>query len=288
MSDDGKFAFVVIALLGNPFSPAYARARKHGPANALQFCSMNVALYAKSASAWSLAERTVSDSDRSESRLAIGKSSLHWEGDRLIVDIDEHTTPFGRPVRGKIIVHPEAHTRLELTLDDLGQHRWWPIAPLAHIEVDFPQPGVRFSGHGYYDANAGDLPLESTFENWSWSRARIGDNALLTYDVACSSGAESTLAFKVSSRGEIEKLENLRSAPLPRTFWGLDRQARTEGDQPLRVLRTLEDGPFYARALVETHVDGRAVIAMHETLAGHRLRRTVVRMMTEFRMRRIF
>jgi carotenoid 1,2-hydratase len=53
-------------------------------------------------------------------------------------------------------------------------------------------------------------------------------------------------------------------------------------------VRTLEDGPFYARALIETQVEGRPVVAMHETLAAHRLRRGIVRILTEFRMRRIF
>jgi carotenoid 1,2-hydratase len=291
VSDDGKFAVVVIALLGNPFSPAYARARKRGPANALQFCSMNVALYAKGASAWSLAECNITDSDRTASRLTIGKSSVSWVGDQLVVDIDERTTPLGRPVRGKIIVHPEAHTGLELSLDDQDQHRWWPIAPLARMEVDFSEPGARFSGHGYYDANAGDLPLESTFEHWSWSRARLDDGALLTYDVTPSQGSKSSLAFKISARGEIEKLDHLVQVPLPRTRWGLDREARieqTENASPVRVLRSLEDGPFYSRALVETHVDGERVVAMHETLAAHRLRRGIVRILTEFRMRRIF
>ncbi len=249
---------------------------------------MNVALYAKKASAWSLAECNITNADRTSSSLAIGKNSVSWVGDQLVVDIDERTTPLGRPVRGKIIVHPEAHTGLELCLDDRNEHRWWPIAPLARMEVDFAEPGVRFSGHGYYDANAGDVPLESTFEEWSWSRARTNDGALLTYDVTPSSGSKSSLAFQISSRGEIEKLDQLVQAPLPRTRWGLAREARVEANSEVRVLRSLEDGPFYSRALIETHVGGAPVIAMHETLAAHRLRRGIVRILTEFRMRRIF
>ena len=245
-------------------------------------------MYAKKAAAWSLAECNITNADRTATSLAIGKSSVSWVGDRLVVDIDEHTTPLGRPVRGKIVVHPEAHTGLELNLDDQQQHRWWPIAPMARMEVDFAQPGVRFSGHGYYDANAGDVPLESTFESWSWSRAQLHDGALLTYDVTPTSGSRSSLAFKLSSRGEIEKLDHLVQTPLARTRWGLDREARIEKNSPLRILRSLEDGPFYARALVETHVDGVPVVAMHETLAAHRLRRGIVQYFTEFRMRRVF
>jgi carotenoid 1,2-hydratase len=287
VSDDGELAIVVIALLGNPFSPAYARARRGGPANALDFSSMNVAIYGRVRSAWALAERRVTDGDRTAHGVAIGASSMRWDGDRLVVDIDERTTPFGRRLRGRVIVHPEATTGLVHPIDARGEHSWWPIAPLARISVDLPQPGVRFTGHGYHDANAGDVPIPDAFERWSWSRGRTGDGAaLLTYDVALRDGRLRTLAFEVSSRGEIADLPHTWRAPLAPTAWGLARRARVDAGEPARVVRVLEDGPFYARALVETRLGGRGVVAMHEELAAHRLRRLWVRFLTGFRMRR--
>ncbi len=284
MSDDGASAVVVIALLGNPFSPAYARARQLGAANALGFCAMNVALYARGASGWALRERRVAVAQRAADGVAIGASTMRWDGDRLAIDLDERTTPFGRPVRGTIVLHPEAHTGLDLPVDERGDHRWWPVAPLARIEVNLPQPGVRFSGHGYHDANAGTSPLESTFESWNWSRARAEGAALLTYDLACSSGAERSLALRVSPRGEIDDLERSRKAPLARTIWALERHAHADRGHGARVVRTLEDGPFYARALVETRLGGRPVLAMHEALAPHRLRRAWVRLLAGARI----
>ncbi len=292
MSADGRSAIVVIAMLGNPFSPAYARAREAasaGSADALAHSSMNVALYGDAASAWTLAERRVSPAERSGGSLAIGASSMRWEGDRLVVDIDERTTPFTfrRPLRGRIVVHPEAASRLEMVIDEHGLHRWWPVAPLARIEVDLQEPRVRFSGHGYHDANAGAVPLEATFEDWSWSRARsaAGDAALVTYDVACSSGATRSLAFRVKKSGDVEDLAGTERSPLGRTFWGLPRHARVDGGAPMRVVRSLENGPFYARALVETRLGGERVVAMHEQLAAHRLRRAWVRFCTKHKMR---
>lgn len=289
MSDDGKSAVVVIALLGNPFSPAYANARERGPADALPFSSMNVALYGDAASAWALAEQKVAPAERAAESLVIGRSRIGWEGDRLVVDIDEQTTPFFRrqPLRGRIVVHPEARSGLEIDIDERGQHRWWPVAPLARIEVDLKVPGVRFSGHGYHDANAGDVPLEATFETWNWSRARTpsGDAALLTYDVTCSSGAEPHLAFQVKKDGTVEHLERSWRAPLGRSLWQLARHARVDEGAAARVVRSLEDGPFYARALVETRVFGHPVVAMHEQLAAHRLRQRWVRFCTGYKMR---
>jgi carotenoid 1,2-hydratase len=285
VSDDGRSAVVVIALLGNPFSPAYSRGRQRDGARALSFCSMNVAIYGRGASAWSLAEREVAEGDRAPTGVSIGASAMRWAGDRLVVEIDERTTPMGRPVRGRIVVHPETRTGLELTIDERAEHRWWPIAPLSRIEVDLPLPGVRFSGHGYHDANAGAVPLESSFESWNWSRARSEHGALLTYDVACSSGTQRSLAFEVSRSGRIEPLENLRQAPLRRTKWGLEQMVRADEGHDVRQLRSLEDGPFYTRALVETRLGGHRVVAMHEVLAAHRLRRPWVRFLTAFRMR---
>ncbi len=286
MSDDGASAIVVIALLGNPFSPAYSWARRRDGARALNFCSMNVAIYARGASAWTLVERQVAERDRAPTGVAIGGSAMRWTGGHLVVEIDERTTPMGRPVRGRIVLHPETRTDLELTIDERSEHRWWPIAPLCRIEVDMLFPGVRFSGHGYHDANAGAVPLESSFENWSWSRARSEHGALLTYDVACSSGTQRSLAFQVSRGGVIEALENLRQVRLRRTSWGLEQIARADDGYDARQVRSLEDGPFYARALVETRLGGRGVVAMHEVLAAHRLRRHWVRFLASFRMRR--
>jgi carotenoid 1,2-hydratase len=286
VSDDGRAAVVVIALLGNPFSPAYLRARDLGPAGALGHCSMNVAVYARGASAWALDERPLAGHERAADGVAIGGSSMRWDGDRLVIDVDERTTPFRRPVRGRIVLRPEARTGLDLPIDERGEHRWWPVAPLARIEVDLPWPGVRFSGHGYHDANAGAVPLEAAFESWSWSRAR-SDGALLTYDVACSSGAERSLAFRVTPRGDVEDLDRLGSARLAPTVWALPRRARADRGHGGRVVRSLEDGPFYARSLVATRLGGGPVVAMHETLAPHRLRRDWVRRIIGARIRQV-
>lgn len=286
MSDDGELAIVIIALLGNPFSPSYGRARARGVASALSYCSMNVALYAtRGPSAWAFRERGVEESARGENEITIGASTMRWEGDRLVVDLDERTVPSGRPLRGRVTVHPQAYTGLELPLDPQGEHRWWPVAPLARIEVDLASPRIRFSGHGYHDANAGAVPVESSFVDWSWSRARTDEGALLTYDLSCTSGAERSHAFAVSPAGVVTPLQNLGTARLARTRWGLARRTRVDRGHEARVVRSLEDGPFYARALVETRLGGRPAVAMHETLAAHRLRRAWVRTLTSFRLR---
>jgi carotenoid 1,2-hydratase len=210
---------------------------------------------------------------------------MRWDGDRLIAEICERTSPLGRPVQGTVTLRPELLSGLALQIDGRGEHRWWPVAPLARVEVDLPEPGVRFVGHGYYDVNAGQVPLEAAFDTWSWSRARSGDTAYLTYDAAELQGTRRSLAFKVSARGEVQDIAPVWSTPIGRTWFGLTPEARLDLGQHCRVVRSLEDGPFYARSLVSMRFDGQPVVAMHESLAAQRLRRGWVRWMVKHRMR---
>lgn len=288
VSDDGEVALVLIALVGNPFSPAYARARARGPAVATSYASMNVALYSRRESWFSLRERALSAQHRQPDGVAIGGSTMRWEGGSLVADIDETTTPFGRRVRGRLVLRPDgAAGARAVALDRAGHHRWWPVAPLARVEVELEEPRLRFRGHGYHDANAGMVPLEATFDTWSWARARTSRGAVVTYDVREKDGFERSLATRIGPNGDAAPVAAPYESPLPRTLWGIRRHARTDRSDAAPILgRALEDGPFYARALVHTSLDGERVTAMHEVLSASRLAQSWVRFLTGFRIGR--
>ena len=276
VSDDGAFAVVAIALLGNPFSPAYARAA-HG--NPLSFCALNVAVYGRRGSVWSLTERAVGASDRTASRVAIGPSSMAWENDALVVRVDEKKAPFGGALRGTIRLRPEASGTTPIALH--AAHTWWPVAPVSRIEVDLD--GIRFAGHGYHDANAGDAPLETAFSHWTWSRARLRNgSAFVAYDSVGVGGVRAR-AFSFDRRGARTEVDGIPSHRLPRTRWGLHRSAR---GPRARLVRALEDTPFYARSLVRSRLFGDDVTMMHETLSCERLAARWVRFLLPFRTRR--
>jgi carotenoid 1,2-hydratase len=279
----------VIALVGNPFSPSYARARARGRAPALDFAAMNVALYGPRVSAWTLHERAAASVSRQPEGITIGRSAMRWSGDALVVDVEERCVAFGGrsagPLRGRVVVRPRVLVSDGVALTGDGAHRWWPVAPMADVEVDFRSPDVRFRGHGYHDANAGDSPLEGTFRAWHWLRARSGRDALLAYDVLEASGAASDVALRVRASGQIDALPTER-VTTSRTAWGLVRHVRADAGAPARVSRALEDGPFYARALVETRLGGQDIVAMHETLDARRLGQAWVRFLARFRTRR--
>jgi carotenoid 1,2-hydratase len=269
------------------FSPYYARARQRGDADPLQHCALNVALYSNGRKRWALTERNKRAVVRSASTLSIGPSALHWDGEALTIDIDEMTFPLPSSIRGQVRVRPTVLTTHTVALDDEGLHHWSPLAPSSRVEVELTQPGMRWQGRGYLDSNRGAVPLEDSFTQWHWSRAAIGDDTVVLYDVTRRSGTPLALATRFRANGEVETLPPVHTAHLPHTGWRIARATRSDLGHPAHVLRTLEDTPFYARSLVSTHVDGAAVTAMHESLSLERFRTRWVRTLLPFRMPRV-
>jgi len=274
-------------MLGNVFSPRWARARRQDAAvSGMDFSTFNVALQSQGARRWTLTERTSNRVVRSADRLAIGGSELAWRGDDLIATIDERSAPWGSPVRGTIRLTPLCHSERSFDLDPDGHHVWSPRVPLARIEVDLIEPRVRFSGMGYLDANHGGAPLEDTFASWSWSRVSNGHGTAIRYDVTLRDGTERRLALRMR-QGTLEVDDGEPKALLPSTRFGLARPIRSEArdDAPPRLVRTLEDGPFYARSMVEATLDGVPARGIHETVSLDRFRSAWVQWLLQFRMR---
>jgi carotenoid 1,2-hydratase len=285
VSDDGRFTIVVIALLGNPFSPTYARARARGRARALDFCALHVALYGPRRALWALSERSIPDQSRGPRELVMGRSRVAFERGALVIDVHESTTPLPGVVRGRVILRPEIVSPISVTLDAAGDHVWWPVAPLSHVEVDLQSPDVRFRGHGYHDANAGRVPIDASFSGWTWSRARLGDRVAVAYDVIERSG-DSHARGMVFGASTTAALERTWQAPLRPSAWRLERSAAADHGHAACVARSLTDSPFYARSLVKTRLLGQETVAVHEVLSADRLRSAWVRFLLGFRMAR--
>lgn len=298
LSDDRQYGLTVIAFIGSVFSPYYARARARQPgADAGDYCAFNVALYStgdasKAPRRWSMTERGRAAVARSAQRLAIGRSSLGADRAGLVLQIDETTCPWPSPLRGTIRLRPAAFASTVHRLDANGRHRWQPLAPQAPVEVDFEQPALHWRGHGYFDTNDGDEPLEDAFDGWHWSRTVGADHAAGTvvhYDVAPRAGGRHVIALRYEADGQCRRLEPSLLQPLDPTGWRLARAVRSEaGGAPSapRLMRTLEDTPFYSRSLVAVRAEGRHCMAMHESLSLARFRAPWVRWLLPFRMPR--
>jgi carotenoid 1,2-hydratase len=269
--------------VGSVFSPYYARARRRGRSDAADHCALNVALYGRSGR-WAMTERRRGSLQRAPGALAIGPSSLAWDGYALTIHIDEFATPLPARIRGRVRVYPAALFDDSLALDAQGLHRWRPISPCARVEVALDKPALRWNGAGYFDSNSGAAPLEDCFTGWHWSRARQGARTSVLYDVRRRDGSEHSIALRFGHDGKREAFAPPPLATLPSTRWGIARLTRASG-QP-SVVDTLEDTPFYARSLLRTRLFGEPADAMHESLSLERFRAPWVQVLLPFRMPR--
>jgi carotenoid 1,2-hydratase len=293
LSDDGRHGITLIAFLGSVFSPYYARARRRqGEAvDPMAHCAINVALYAAGGQSvptgWAMTERNAPCVRRSAMRLQIGPSVLQWEGDTLCVSLDEITSPWPARIRGEVRLRADQRLGACYPLDPGGHHHWCPIAPCARVDVALEHPAMRWSGTGYMDANHGERPLEQDFARWDWSRAALarGGSAVL-YDVTGADGARRALALRFDGRGRAKPFEPPAPVSLPSTRWHVLRGTRADPGAPPRVVRMLEDGPFYARSVLATRLCGEAVTAVHESLSLQRFSAPWVQLLLPFRMRR--
>ena len=148
------------------------------------------------------------------------------------------------------------------------------------------EPGLRWTGRGYFDSNWGSEALEDGFSEWDWSRAPLpGGGCTVLYDKRLRNGSARSMALQFSSSGEVTELPLPAHSPLPGTaIWRIPRATRS--DSPARVSRTLEDTPFYARSLVDMSILGSTVTAFHESLSLDRFSRRWVQALLPFRMPR--
>lgn len=276
----------IIAFVGSVFSPYYAWARRRGGGDPLNHCALNVAFYNNGRKLWSMTERGRGQLRRSAASLAIGPSTITWSGDALTIEINEVTSPIPSRLRGLIRIYPKALPDQAFALDDRGHHHWQPISPCAHVEVLMAEPRLRWHGAGYADANSGDEPLEDAFQSWNWSRAELRRGTAVIYDVNHRDGTAARLARLFNPAGAIEEFDLPPRVELPGTAWKIARETRADGAYPVRLLKTLESAPFYARSLITTSLLGEHGFAIHESLSLRRFRSGLVQAMLPFRMPR--
>ncbi len=62
-------------------------------------------------------------------------------------------------------------------------------------------PGVGWSGDGYHDMNWGDVALEGSFIDWTWSRAALKQGAGVIYDTLRRDGTRKSFALRFDEQG---------------------------------------------------------------------------------------
>lgn len=223
---------------------------------------------------------------QSRDQLTVGPSSLTWTGRELVIEVNEWgAPPLVTPVRGRIILTPQAITGVEAALTPEGTHIWRPFSPSAAIRVELSQ-GNTWEGHGYFDANFGTRALEQDFRFWTWGRFPLANRTMCFYDATRIDGSELELAVSIDRSGEVQEITAPPSTGFRRSLWQVRRETRADaGFIPQQRLNML-DAPFYSRSLVETQLMGEKSIGVHEALDLTRFRQPVLKPMLALRVPR--
>ena len=266
------------------FSPYYGWSAERDP---FAHCAMNVVLYG-ARSRFAMTERGAASLSRNADHIAIGPSAMHWDGTALTIRIDERGVAAAAPApRHGAARAPRASRPARSTSTAAGRHRWWPMAPSSRVEVAFDEPGLRWSGSGYFDTNDGDEPLGAAFSRWTWCRADLPDGAAILYDVPPPRrGRPEPVAALLRRRQPPRDPPAHRRRPADDARSGGWPASTRSDDGRARVLATYEDTPFYARSLLASTLCGEPVRAMHESLSLDRFRNPLVQLMLPFRMPR--
>jgi carotenoid 1,2-hydratase len=289
-SEDGNNAISIIIFVGSVFSPYYALEKKLNSkeANPNNHCSFNVGIYNKKNKVWTMTEYGEKHISRNDTSYSVGNSQIEWKNNSVFLNIDEVSTPFPKRVKGTVKLVSEKYFLYSTWLDDAKKHRWGPIAPSSKIEVDFPDLGINWNGHGYMDSNEGDEALEVPFLGWNWARTSLEDgSALVFYDVKQKVGRERVLPLRFFPNGEIKRIPPPPREDLPDTAWFMSRFMRAEPARPAHIIRSLEDTPFYSRCLLSAGLLGDRHLILHETLNLKRFSSFITKMMLPWRMPRI-
>ncbi|MEM8851586.1 MAG: carotenoid 1,2-hydratase [Pseudomonadota bacterium] len=199
--------------------------------------------------------------------IQIGPSGLHWDGDKLVIEIDEVSTPHGQRIKGKVTVTPRGITDVEVPLKSDGSHIWRPLAPASDIKVEIDRPGWSWSGHGYLDSNFGTAALEADFKYWHWGRFPVPDGRMIFYEAELRDGTETRVALHFHDDGSVHPVETPPPlTPFRPSPWLLRRETRCDPGHKPKPVRAMITAPFYERAVVETTIHGHRSTGIWEAL----------------------
>ncbi len=272
----------MIGFIGSVFSPWYRWSGRQDPQN---HCCINVATYGRQGR-FTMTDRGRAALRQSRDVFEVGPSSIRWEGDRLVIEVDEIASPpLVSRVRGTITLHPEALFGQTHALTPDARHRWQPFAPIARIEVDL-SPGHRWQGHGYFDANFGEAALEDDFNYWTWGRFPHRGGARCFYDATLRDGREQATALQFHRDGRVEQVAPPPKARFARSRWAVRRETRADAGVTPRQELAMLDAPFYTRAAVRTQIDGQESVGVHEALDLRRFAQPLLKPMLALRVPR--
>ena len=197
LSDEGRYALVIIFFLGSPMSPYYSRIAAGKSDAPTRWQGVSLALHEKREGKWQ--ERAYAynlyhrgEFARSGQEIRVGDSQIVRTADGWALEVTERGLWRG-VVKASATFSPcGAQPRL-LPLGSPDGHTWLCLAPYCRVNAAVTLPdgvSLSFTGTGYHDGNFGVLPWPIG-TSWYWGRvlAPLPDgDALLYYHVERPNG----------------------------------------------------------------------------------------------------
>lgn len=270
---------VLIWSFGLPFLPGLRRAARAGEdARPAAWPALNLALYERGRTAFYALQRLEERSacwrtHEHEAEWRFGDTRIHaWRRNgrvhlRALLDI---SLPAGERASGLVeLVGPERCPALEESSRPKSAfHEWSPLSACARGRAELTLSGEPFlvEGRAYHDRNFGIAPLwDLDIRRWLWGRLPFPGHELTfcTLWPHGASRAPETVLLVVDESGRTRRASEVQvtlardalrwsGLRLPRT---VDVRFRSPEGAPehvrLRRREVVDEGPFYARFLVE-------------------------------------
>ena len=183
--------------------------------------------------------------DVSSDGIAIGASTLSWQGDAAKVHIDGRQSPWPTQMKLDLTLTAMAPAAREVVLAEAGDHRWQALMPRATVALT--RGGTTRQGHGYHDTNHGRSALGVDLCRWRWTRVHGPDETDIYYLPEGPGAGVHVRADRIStvtSACEEDSEKKLQATsgwglPLPGTLHHRGRM--------LAPGQLIESSPFYAR-----------------------------------------
>lgn len=253
----------------------------------MEHCGVNAVLYRRRGGRWVMTQIPRSKVQRGQEELRMSGSRIAREGTTIRISLDEQTAVWGQRVRGQVELNLEGGLEAPRALDRAGDHAWWPVGAIARASVKLETPGLSFSGSAYHDCNFGRVPLEQSFARWTWSRSEVqsGSGVAILYDTVEKSGESLQLGLHLDTKG-VRLIEAPHQVSLGKGGWGMADETRSESlERPPKLVRRLEDTPFYNRSLIRSTLLGQDCVSVHESLSLDRFTQGWVQFLLPFRIR---
>ncbi len=307
ISDDGRYAVVIVWYAGLPFDPDYGVATlrhlkdpsRYPAPDPLDHAAIGLSLYDRGKTVAYALNRYAADrfSHTAEPfEVAIAGSHVSRDADGYRLHVETPARDGLRTILADLRFTPAFATgSLERDLGGAGgPHHWILAAADCRVEGSIrlgedDGPAIEFHGRGYHDHNAGAEEISAAWVRWRWGRVHIGNKTSIYYQAEPRDGRKRSLwvvcedGQPVDVRDDVPlRLDEWRRNPLGIRYAS---SLAVEGAQ-WRHRNLVDYGPFYLRWLSEFTVGGETATGICELLEAAKLHNPWFNWMIPYRLKR--